>query len=264
MSMASELGEHVENPVIIRVSAGANEYALAVLQAAFSSQRQAVVFQAVQNIPTQDRAMRLLGKRDGIDVFWAVTSKEREKLGKAVLIPIEKGLIGYRYIVTRKNQPLALRDLMALRKYSVGLREDWPDQEVFSANGFDVFSFAKDADEFEMLDSGRFDILPLDIFSKDLITAHPQLQIAPHTIIYYPSAVYFFVANEASALHQMLSKGMEQIVQNGTLDSLLNAHYGVLLTELALAEKVKINLTNPLLPATAPLWRKEMWQSSTH
>ena len=88
----------------VRITSGADPYVIALLNHTLSYQNEVHTLDFVKNIPTQNRAIRLLGAENGIDVFWSVTSDEREKQALAVRIPIVKGVLGYRLGVIKKSR----------------------------------------------------------------------------------------------------------------------------------------------------------------
>lgn len=85
---------------------------------------------------------------------------ENEKRFLPVRIPLDKGLIGYRVLLIRKERQAEfsrINNLEQLRKLTVGQGRDWRDVRVWQDNGFEVVQGSNYNGLFQMLLSGRFD-----------------------------------------------------------------------------------------------------------
>lgn len=248
-------------PLTIRHSAGGHAYPAELLKLALSKVDVQVEFIKVAKIPTQSRALRLLGEENGIDVFWGMTSSEREKIAKAVLIPIDKGLLGYRIpCIAVKNSALFknVSHSGQLKSFSFGLREDWPDTTVFEKNDIQTVSYGKGANPYEMLTSGRFDALAHDIFDIDNIHNH-NIVHDQYIAIHYPSAAYFFVDKQNTRLHQQITQGLNYAIADGSFARLFNQYFAGVIERANLQNRRIINITNPLLPPSAPIHNPKYW-----
>ncbi|MEQ3514049.1 transporter substrate-binding domain-containing protein [Pseudoalteromonas sp. BZB3] len=246
----------------VRITSGADPYVIELLKHALSYQREVHTLDFVENIPTQNRAIRLLGDKNGIDVFWSVTSDEREKQALAVRVPIVKGLLGYRLGVIKKSRLDYFAKLKTdgeLRGLSYGLRADWPDTVIFKDNDFNVLEYSQENAGYELLEASRIDVLPIDALYANDISNMTNLTIAPAHVFYYTSAVYFFVNKNNKALYQKLKSGLDKAIEDGSFDTLFNHYFESELTELALDKRQKITLVNTLLPASAPIHTKKYW-----
>ncbi|BDF94739.1 hypothetical protein KAN5_15770 [Pseudoalteromonas sp. KAN5] len=245
----------------VRYSADGHPYPRALLALALSKSAVTLVPTEVQNIPSQSRAIRLLGDKNGIDVFWGVTSPDWEKQAKAVLIPIDKGLLGYRIPlvhVSHKDMFAQVNHSRQLRSFVFGLREDWPDTAIFKRNELPTLIYGMGAEPIEMLRTGRIDALPYDIF--DLPKNHGDDIIhEPHIAIRYPSAVYFFVANDNQTLHKLLQEGLLAAIADGSFDALFYEYFAATIAQADLKNRRIIELTNPLLPRSAPIHQAQFW-----
>lgn len=261
IAVVFSLTGHTQQKITIKHTMNGHAYPLQLLELALSKVAVDVDFIEVGNIPTQSRALRLLGKEHGIDVFWGATSSEREKTAKAVLIPIDKGLLGYRIPwVTAKNAHLFknIAHLGQLKQLSFGLREDWPDTAIFNKNVIKTVVYGKGANPEKMLKSGRFDALAHDIF--DTNRHHSEGVINDTYIaIRYPSAVYFFVAKDNITLHQQLSKGLNLAIEDGSLTALFNEFFANDIAKANLSKRRIIEISNPLLPFSAPINNPKYW-----
>ena len=247
---------------VVRITGGADPYIQALLQLALSYDQRDYKLHFVDNIPTQKRAIRLLGKDNGIDVFWSVTSSEREKLARAIRIPLVKGVLGYRLGIVRKSDVERMKMLNTIGDIQglyFGLRDDWPDYDIFIKNKLKVVSFQANGNAYNMLRSGRFDVLPLDVLNSSYVDGEPELQIDPYHVYYYPSAVYFFVAKDNLHLHHSLKSGLKAALADGRFDELFNKYFFKMLEDANLSSRKRIDLVNPLLPPSAPLSNAAYW-----
>lgn len=62
----------------------------------------------------QDRSLRTVAVENGIDVFWSVTTIEREQLLTPVRFPIDKGLFGWRLLLLSPQTAAKAPDLSSL------------------------------------------------------------------------------------------------------------------------------------------------------
>lgn len=249
----------------VRITSGANPYVIELLKHTLSYQKEIHTLDFVENIPTQNRAIRLLGDKNGIDVFWSVTSDEREKQALAVRIPIVKGVLGYRLGVIKKSRLDYFSKLKTdgeLRGLRYGLRADWPDTVIFKDNDFNVLEYSQENSGYELLEASRIDVLPIDALYANDITNMTDLAIDPAHVFYYPSAVYFFVKKDNQALYQKLKTGLYKAIEDGSFDTLFNRYFEGELAELALEKRQKITLVNTLLPASAPINTKKYWYNN--
>ncbi|MBE0367248.1 substrate-binding periplasmic protein [Pseudoalteromonas aurantia] len=246
----------------VRITVGADPYIQALLKLALSYDEEDVQLEFVNDIPTQKRAIRLLGKDNGIDVFWSVTSSKREKLARAIRIPLVKGVLGYRLGLIRKSDVARMKKLNTIGDFyglHFGLRDDWPDLDIFRKNNLKVVSYPREGNAYEMLRSGRFDVLPMDVLNGVYLDTESGIQIDPYHIYYYPSAVYFFVAKTDTELHQKLKMGLEAAQADGQFDTLFNRYFAEQLQDVNFSSRKQIDLINPLLPPSAPLSNPIYW-----
>ncbi|MBU1619833.1 MAG: transporter substrate-binding domain-containing protein [Gammaproteobacteria bacterium] len=211
------------------------------------------------------RAFDLMNARQGIDVMFGSASLERIKQYRAVPFPIMRGLMGLRVALVSKegkNKLQHLYSLSALAKLRVGQFTTWSDTEILRANNFNVETGSDVDGLYQMLAMGRIDYFPrsvLEVQQNQQQYAQLQLEIDPHILLYYPTAVYFYVAKDNTALADTLLCGLEQAQKDGQLDSLFHQYYGGLLQQLQIDKRRIFKLQNPLLPDHVPLQRPELW-----
>ncbi|MCF2860328.1 transporter substrate-binding domain-containing protein [Pseudoalteromonas sp. SMS1] len=247
---------------VVRVTQGAHPYVVDLIKLALSYQKETYKLRYVDNIPTQSRAIRLLGKENGIDIFWSVTSSRRENMARAVRFPIVKGLLGYRILVINEHSQAKfshLNHISQLQKFHFGLRYDWPDHSIFIDNQLSVNEFKTFTGALNMLKSNRFDAIPISILELPELASRYQTYAEQKLLLYYPSAVYLFVEKSDQALHNALSEGINQALKDGQFEKLFEQYFSGLINELALEKRTLIELTNRRLPPSAPLENQYLW-----
>lgn len=245
----------------VRYTAGGHPYVTELLKLVLSKSDITIKSVEIEEIPSQTRGIRLLGEKDGVDVFWTVTSSLTEKKAKAVLIPIVKGLMGYRIPLIAQNKKdifLHVTHSGQLSPFIFGLREDWADTAIFKSNDLKTFAYGQSADPMNMLINGRFDALPFELFDFKGFENNEIVQ-DQHIAIRYPSAVYFFVANNNSVLHRHIESGLLKAISDGSFDTLFNQHFSTVIKQANLHNRRIIELKNPLLPLSAPINDAHYW-----
>ena len=80
-------------------------------------------------------------------------------------------------------------------------------------------------------------------------------------LLYYPTAEYFFVSRQNTALAARLEKGLRLAIEDGSFDKLFREHpinanaFG----KANLLRRRIIRLDNPLLPKDTPFADKQLW-----
>ncbi|MEO3678525.1 transporter substrate-binding domain-containing protein [Rheinheimera fenheensis] len=211
---------------------------------------------------SQSRALRELSQDSGvIDVSWSMTSIEREQFLTPIRIPLNRGLLGWRLLLTQTAQPLQL-DAKNNRLLLVQ-GHDWPDTQILKANEFRVHAADDFYAMFTMVEKGRADAMPRAVIEieQELATVAKQLHITPNIMLYYPTAQYFFVSPDDQQLAQAIEYGLRQMLADGSFEQLFQAQYGQTLQRLLASPRQVLILKNPLLPAATPLSDSLLWQA---
>lgn len=241
-------------------------YLLALLRLAAEHAGADLDFLESQEPMTQARVIRELAGHTGrLDLAWTMTSLEREQQMIPVRVPVDRGLIGLRIALVRREHAerwATLRTLEQLKQYNAGQGADWPDTEILRENGLPVRTGSRYDVLFDMLRRGRIDYFPRAVFEIDEEVAGilgQDLVIEPHVLIRYPAASYIFVRPDRPQLAADLERGMEACVADGSLQRLFQRHFGDLIARHHLAQRVTLTLRNPLLPPATPLHRPALW-----
>ncbi len=204
-----------------------------------------------------------------INVFARATDPELEKKYTTIPIPIDRGLMGMRLLVVRKDDLprfAAIRTLDELKRLSAGQGKGWIDADVLAAAGIGVVEAPRADALYAMLEAGRFDFFPraLDEAPREFEMQHktrPSITIEPTLMLRYTLPRYFFVRRDADGdkLAVRIKAGMEMMVQDGSLAALFRQYKGPLIERAAIGKRHIIDLPNPLLPPETPLQRSELW-----
>jgi hypothetical protein len=241
-------------------------YPLAVLKLALDRSGQAYTLTPARPRASQQRVLQLVEQRQGLDVAWSVTTQARERRLRAVRFPIDRGLVGWRVLLVRRADAAAFArvdSVAGLRPLLAAQGHDWPDLAILRGNGLRVAAGTSYDGLFAMLARGHIDYLPRSVAEAgDELAARPELalQIEPHLLLHYPSALYFFVHPDNSTLAGALATGLQRAERDGSLARLFDRTYGAHLAALHLPERRVLRLDNPLLPADTAWRDTPAWQ----
>lgn len=214
----------------------------------------------------QGRATEQLQRKNGsVDLFWGMTSRERERKLLAIRLPLYKGLIGWRVALVDARRPDRLRGVAALPQLAAlraGQGQDWPDTEILRAAGLPVVTSVDYPNLFPMLRSGRYDYFPRSVIEVSQELKDPRsagLTLDRYLLLHYPAAFYFFVSPSRPDLALVLRQGLERAIRDGGFEQTFQRFNGEHVRALKLSQRRIIELPNPLLPEATPLARRELW-----
>lgn len=215
--------------------------------------------------PRQRR--ELINNSEQLTVMWWSTAESIEDELRPIRIPLRQGLLSFRIaLIHQEDQPRMdeVETVEHLRELEIGQGLGWGDVEVFEHHGIPVVQSAYE-NLFAMLDAGgRFDLFPRGVievfdeyerFSDEL----ENLAVEESLLIFYPWPHYFFVSRDNEALAQRLETGLRRMIEDGSLDDILQSHYGDAIERARLRERRMIYLDNPLLPEATPLDDERLW-----
>ena len=216
----------------------------------------------------QGRSLRTVAEKHGIDVFWSVTTTEREQLLAPVRFPIDKGLYGWRILLLSPRQSQSGATLLHfndLKKLLLTQGHDWPDTEILRFNKLKVLPSNQYSTMFEMVANNRVDAFPRSVLEvwRELAEAKVQLPVESSLVLYYPTALYYFFSREQQELAHQVEQGLELMLQSGEFEAMFMQEFGDAIARSKLAERQLIQLRNPLLPVATPLDRAELWYKPT-
>lgn len=201
--------------------------------------------------PSQQERSLMLLETGEIDVVWSGSNRQREHQHRAINIPMYKGMFGWRVMLTKSEHPDLLKDIQdksALRKLTFGLGSDWPDVQLFEANGMRVVTTSSYESLFTMLRLERFDAFPrsvLEVWQELDSFGDMGIMLDPHIVVYYPYHSYYFVAKDNQALANDIENGFNLLIQSGLYERLFQEAFGELLKQANLSQRRKFEFNNP-------------------
>lgn len=213
----------------------------------------------------QARAIKRLEENLEINVFWSMTDIEREEDLRPIRIPIAKGLIGWRVLLTHTNNKFkdakinSLDDLLAFSPVQ-GL--SWPDTKILQANGFNVVTSRDYVEATSILNNQLADFFPRSVteVTEELNNLYSNSFIIKQgVVIHYPTALYFFTNKRNVTLSRLIETGLNRAIDDGSFDQLFQQYFGETLTKLDIENSLQFELTNPLLPLNTPLSIEKYW-----
>ena len=216
--------------------------------------------------PPQFRVFKQLSNNTGGDIYWTMSSIEREKAAIPVRIPLFRGLYGYRVLIINKKHRkkfAAITSLEQLRELTAGQGLGWPDIAILRSNGIEVTSHARMPQLLTMLKNGRYDFLSMSVIDPidKVLADHDELMVEPRLLLHYRVPCYFFVNPYREGLARRLHQGLLRTMADGTYTHLLAR----MLTPAqhrrlaALGGRHKITLENIVLPPETPVSDKSLW-----
>lgn len=202
--------------------------------------------------PHQQRTLITLQNND-VDLYWSMTSPERETLAIAIKIPLYRGYIGKRALVTQRAllpQFKNITTLEQLKPLTAVQGHDWPDTKVLSHNGLNVRPLANYEAMFGLTATGRIDYFPrsfIEVGSELTEVSNSELAIVPNIYLHYPAAFYYFVSKDKPELAQAIEQGLTKMQKTGEFLALFNKYFRDDLNALPFdeAKAIEIKLVNP-------------------
>lgn len=217
------------------------------------------------------RAELQLAASNEVTVMARTSSIDREKTLLPVLVPLDKGLTGYRLFLTDKatqNKLNAVRTLDDLKGFSIGQGVNWIDGDILRNAGLRVVTGPNYDSLFSMLAANRFDLFSRGVNEIGLEYAvgkvtNPELVVEKNLLLYYPLPRYFFFSRtaEGERLAKRVEDGLRLLMKNGKFEKRYQEFKRSILVDLSVAGRRVIRIGNPYLSAATPLADKDMWDT---
>lgn len=173
----------------------------------------------------EDRMVRELRSDRIIDIFWLGGSKERARNLLMVPVPLERGLVGYRQFIIRKERAAefnAIKTVADLARLKACQGTQWGDTDILRAAKLQLVTSVNYESLFKQLVAGRCDYFPRGFHQGKVELAmraalYPELVVYEPLILHYPFAAYFFVHPKNKVLAQWLQEGLEKMIDDGEL-----------------------------------------------
>ena len=200
------------------------------------------------------RAFVRMARHEGVDVIWAPTTRQFERDYRAIRVPLDKGLLGWRLLLINRADAerfAKVRTLAQFRAFRAGQAAEWSDTQVLRDNGIAVVTASLYENLFPMLAALRFDYFPRGIAeTANEVRSHPEFIVEPHIVLHYPTCTYFFVARDNVALAQQLELGLHRAQQDGSLEKLFEFYNGTAVHDAGLGLRRVFELRNTVEPQT--------------
>ncbi|MFT6993085.1 MAG: hypothetical protein ACJASL_005087 [Paraglaciecola sp.] len=243
-----------------------DEYPLQLLSLALEQTGVNYQLKPSDNVLSKGKAIDRLQDNREINIVWGMTNPQREKDLLPIRIPIFKGLIGWRLLLIRQDMAerfTYIQQFEHLVKLSPLQGRDWPDTKILQSNGFEVITERTSPAMMDMLGNAQGDFFPRSIIEiwEELAKSDVanQLQIQPSLGIHYPAAIYFFVNKKSVPLANLIERGLEKAIKNGTYEALFVENYKTYIDKAQIENRKFYQLENNFLPEKTPLDRKELW-----
>lgn len=202
-----------------------------------------------------------------LSVIWASSTPEREQNLKAIRIPAIKGLLGHRIFIIRPENQYKfdqVHTLEDLKQLTVGQGIDWGDTAVLRSAGLPIVTANKYESLFYMTDGGRFDYFSRAVhepWEELRHYRHLDLTVEKNLLLVYPMTMHFYVSPDNPELHDLIYRGLELAMLNGSYDEYFLNHPMVkdALERSDVQNRRVIRIENPHLPADTPVDRPEFW-----
>ena len=217
----------------------------------------------------QGRALRELEKGEFLDVFLVGTDQTKEQQFRAIRIPLERGLMGFRKFILHQNSVAkfnSIRSLQQLQQLTACQGAFWPDIYIMRSSGLKVEEAPVYENIFKQMVAGRCDYFPRGLHEgvielEKRQALYPELVRYHKLMLHYPFAVYFFTRKENEALALWIEQGLEQMIDDGELLAHMQQQE---LTRHVFPLKHSstdpwISIKNPLLSPDTPVTNSRYW-----
>lgn len=188
-----------------------------------------------------------------LDIYWSMSSPEREALALAIKIPLFKGYIGKRALLTNRQNVARFKNVKTLEQlgeFSAVQGHNWPDTIIMSYNGLHVRPLTNYQAMFTLTSRGRIDYFPrsfIEVNSELIENKQSNLVVVPNLYISYPTGIYYFVTKSKPGLAKAIEEGLIVMQKNGEFDALFDEYFAKDLNTLPYTKgkTVEIKLDNP-------------------
>lgn len=243
-----------------------HKYPEALLKLALEKTGVRYEMRASSRVKYQSRALRQLRENLEVNVVWSMTDKQREADLLPIRIPITKGLIGWRVLLSHKNKPFYEKEILSMDEllvYSPVQGVDWPDTKILQANGFNVLVAQNHVEAANLISRQQADFYPRSVVEVlpelNADNADPDVVLKPGIALHYKTAMYFFVNKRNVTMARLLEVGLQRAIEDGSFDALFYEYHGEMLDKIALEERTQFELENPLLPVNTPVFDAKYW-----
>ncbi|WP_419780398.1 substrate-binding periplasmic protein [Maridesulfovibrio sp.] len=212
------------------------------------------------------RADNSLIQQKYINIAWGSTSIEKERKLLPIRIPLRKGILGYRLMLTTlsgQKKTAEIQDIEGLKKVVLAQGLGWGDVEVLSRAGLNVVT-ANYENIFKMLNKHRVDLFPRgvnEVFDELELNweDYPNIIIGQNLLLKYAWPYYFFFNKRDTELAARIETGLWRMIEDGSFDAIFEKYNRADIEQGDLRSRKMIELDNPILPEETPLEDERLW-----
>lgn len=220
------------------------------------------------SVVSQGRAEVLLNQRGGLTVHRMGTDLIRETKLIAIRVPLNKGLLGVRLLLTneKSNKKISSGTIENIKKMRACQGTHWPDTVILRDNGFNIIDTPHYENMFKMLDHGRCDFFPRSIVEgtaeyKSVKKRYTNIRINKQVLLSYDFPMYFFLGKNNMKVAKRIGEGLILMSRNGDLQRILEKNSST--TDAFPLKKWSsykiIKLKNAYLSKKTPVNDKTLW-----
>lgn len=181
---------------------------------------------------------------------------------RPIPFPLRRGLLGVRLLLARPEMVDRLSKVDSLQDlktgYTLGYGHGWMDRRELAALGFKMDTANGYRNLFDMLRGGRFDYLSRGVNEVDAELADPALagrgmDVVPRIALFYPLDDFFYVPASRNALRADIERGLQRMLDDGSFNRLLDAHFGDIMRAVRLNERTILHVRGYPVPNGTPL-----------
>ncbi|RUO65216.1 hypothetical protein SAMN06297229_1408 [Pseudidiomarina planktonica] len=176
----------------------------------------------------------------------------------AIPVPVRRGLLGWRLLVTHEQTLQRLPDLAenteALSSLTTGFGADWVELPLMRDTFAHVETVEQTSDLYQQLLDGNFDVFSRSVIElwlelENLGSSADKLAVVPGVVLRYPFADFFYVPGDQPELAKRIELGLQRLYANGDYEALFMSFYGAVIARAELNNRRIIELKNiPLAP----------------
>ena len=214
-----------------------------------------------------DRSFVELTAGNNINVYFALTQEEMERIAIPIRIPVRRGLVSYRLLLIKKGTEYLFSNVNTiedLKKIQVGADTAWTTYEILRSHNFNIVPVADYDSMFNMLARKRFKYIPRTLNEiYDEVDRHDNkfydFVVEPSLVLHIPSLTYIFVSRQSPRIADRLKEGLEMMVENGDLLKIFNRFFSDSIEKSDIKNRKIIYIDNPSLPSNLPVYDKNFW-----
>lgn len=240
------------------------EYGIKLLELVLSKLDEPYTIQTPDRQLVNEGRGQLMVIKGQLDLQFMSTNREREEQLIPVKVPIYRGILGLRLILTTHEKHPILKNISSvtdLRRYVGGHGTHWGDLPVYAANNLKVITNTDYETLFTLLKHNRFDYFHrgLNEIWGEAGRHSDKLRITDNVMLFYPHPVYFFVTKSRPELAWHVKTGLRLAINDGSFKKLFLEHHSDFISKGNLKSRRLIILNNPVLPPGTPELDTSWW-----